>query len=77
VAMSHEPIGNQHAMATKINSLRAHIGVRECSGKFDQLGDALLEFFSEHVIRIVRKLSLRSAMLASRRGSFCGVHQVP
>src|ERR1700680_1922673 len=53
MTMCHQPIRDQHAVTTKINSLGAHISRFGLLGKFNQFGDCLLELRAEHMIRIV------------------------
>src|SRR6202790_5798913 len=53
MTMCHQPIRDQHAVTTKINSLGAHISRFGLLGKFNQFGDCLLELRAENMIRIV------------------------
>ena len=53
MSVGYQPVGNQHAMTVKINSLGAHVCRARLSGKIDQFVDAALKFLGEHVIRIV------------------------
>src|ERR1700690_1536750 len=55
VSVSHQPVGNQHAMAVKIISLGAHVSGARLLGQFDQFGNAATEFLCEHVIRVIAK----------------------
>src|SRR5208282_374793 len=53
VSVGHEPVGNQHAMTAKINALGAHVSGARLLSQFNQFGNATLEVWREHVIRIV------------------------
>ena len=53
VAVSHQPVGNQHTVAVKIHALGTHLSRARVLGQLDQFGDAALEVLGEHVIGIV------------------------
>ena len=53
VPMSDQPIGNQHTVATEINSLGTHVCGLRLLCQFDQLGDAAPKIFGKHVVGVV------------------------
>ena len=55
MAMSDEPIGDQHAMAMKVDAFRAHVSGGRFIGEFEEFVDAAAELKSKHVVGVIAK----------------------
>jgi hypothetical protein len=53
--MRYQPIGNQHPMTAKIDSLGAHAGCIRLLGKLNESSHSLLKFSAQHVVGVVSK----------------------
>src|SRR5437588_952022 len=61
VAVGDQPIGDEHAVATEVNTFGTHVGGTAAAGEFDELGNAVLECRCQHVIGVVAKAGATQA----------------
>jgi len=58
MSMSHQPIGDQHAVAMEIDAFGAHVSGAGARCEFEQFLDSLLKFGSQNVIRVIAKAGI-------------------
>lgn len=59
----NQVVGNEHAVTTKIDSLRAHICGTRMFAEFDEFSDRGFEFGAQHVVGIIPKARVAQAAI--------------
>lgn len=66
VSVCHQPIRNQHAMATKVQAFGTHKGGPRSLDRREQYAHAFLELGGKHVIGVVAKAEAAQTQIEGR-----------